>query len=223
MSSSRLTAFRRGGRIDFGTRWVGYALALASVTAALVLRRCLDPFLGDHQPYGAFYIAVVLTVRLSGWQPGLLAMILGALASSWFFAAPRHSFLMSNSPTLIAICVYLGVALAMLSFSWRRRSALHLAKVAALRFEQLQAELTDLSLRLQATLRKSESLCGEFAQDLRAPVMALQGFAQVLLYDCRERLGAQEYEYVRQIMAAAKRLDRLIEDRLRWQKERGSL
>jgi signal transduction histidine kinase len=40
----------------------------------------------------------------------------------------------------------------------------------------------------------------------------MQGFAKILLEDCGEKLGAENYNYLERIAASAQRMDRLIQD-----------
>ncbi|MDE3034998.1 MAG: DUF4118 domain-containing protein, partial [Nitrospirota bacterium] len=62
-----------------------YGCAVLSIVVATVVRVMLDPALGDHLPYGPYYVAVMLTAWYAGWGPSLLALAIGALAASHFF------------------------------------------------------------------------------------------------------------------------------------------
>jgi PAS domain S-box-containing protein len=68
---------------------IRYALVLFFVGLALSLRWFLTPTLQDRLPYTFFLIAVILAVRMGGVWKGLLALVLGFLAGTWFFAQPQ--------------------------------------------------------------------------------------------------------------------------------------
>jgi signal transduction histidine kinase len=59
-----------------------------------------------------------------------------------------------------------------------------------------------------------EAFAYSVSHDLRAPLRAMQGFAQALLDDCSDQLNAAGSNYARRIVGAANRLDALIQDLL---------
>jgi two-component system sensor histidine kinase/response regulator len=61
-----------------------YVLALAAVTAAIPLKLWLSPYIGGETPSVLFLCAVLVSSRLGGWGPGLLATLAAALASHFF-------------------------------------------------------------------------------------------------------------------------------------------
>src|SRR4029079_8810073 len=67
---------------------------------------------------------------------------------------------------------------------------------------------------LKETNAELESFAYSVSHDLRAPLRAMQGFAQALLEDCGPRLSSNELDYASRIVAAATRLDTLIQDLL---------
>lgn len=74
-----------------GSNKRNYGIALLSVVLAAVVRRLLDPVMGDNLPYYIFYFAVIATTVLAGAGPGLCAMGLGYGVATFFFAPPRLS------------------------------------------------------------------------------------------------------------------------------------
>ncbi|MDE3224133.1 MAG: DUF4118 domain-containing protein, partial [Nitrospirota bacterium] len=89
---------------------------------ATVVRVMLDPALGDHLPYGPYYVAVMLTAWYAGWGPSLLALAIGALAASHFFVPPRGSFAVVALRDQIGLALYffVGIVSTLLSESQRR-------------------------------------------------------------------------------------------------------
>jgi PAS domain S-box-containing protein len=74
------------------TTWLDYAIAAAAIALATVARALLDPALGNHLPYVTFFIAVMFVGWRSGLRPALLALVLGWVASDFFFVPPRGVF-----------------------------------------------------------------------------------------------------------------------------------
>jgi len=66
--------------------YLGVILAVALLVG---VRFSLGPALGGQQPFFLFLFAVVFSSRYGGWKPGLLALVLGLLASVIFFIEPQ--------------------------------------------------------------------------------------------------------------------------------------
>ncbi len=87
--------------------------------------------------------------------------------------------------------------------------------------EQLQRYAAELEQRVAArttALEEANTELQAFAysvsHDLRAPLRAMQGFAQALLEDYADQLDSFAQDYARRIVAAASRMDTLINDLL---------
>jgi signal transduction histidine kinase len=78
-----------------------------------------------------------------------------------------------------------------------------------LELERLVAERT---AKLQETIGELESFSYSISHDLRAPLRAMQSFAQLLSDECGPQLGDLGRDYVRRILAGSGRMDRLIHD-----------
>jgi signal transduction histidine kinase len=89
--------------------------------------------------------------------------------------------------------------------------------------KRAEAEVRELNERLEQRVReRTESLRQAVAQmeefsysvshDLRSPLRAIQGYAQILARDVGDRLGPEGLSYVERILAAGGRLDRLTQD-----------
>jgi PAS domain S-box-containing protein len=79
----------------------------------------------------------------------------------------------------------------------------------ALELEQVVAERT---AELRATIGELEGFSYSVSHDMRAPLRAMQSFGQFLVDEYASKLDGQGVSYLQQIMRAAVRLDRLIQD-----------
>jgi signal transduction histidine kinase/integral membrane sensor domain MASE1 len=72
----------------------------------------------------------------------------------------------------------------------------------------------DLERRVRERTAELEAFTYTVAHDLRAPLRAMKGFADLVLEDAANRLQPQEQDYLRRIMTAAARMDALVRDLL---------
>jgi len=79
---------------------------------------------------------------------------------------------------------------------------------------ELEKRVAERTADLDATNRELESFSYSVSHDLRAPLRTMQGFAQALEEDYGARLASTGQEYVQRIVAAAQRMDILIQDLL---------
>ena len=82
----------------------------------------------------------------------------------------------------------------------------------------LERKVQERTAKLQETIGELEYFSYTLAHDMRAPLRAMQGFADVLLKECGNCLNADRKDYLRRIAAAADRMDNLIIDALDYSK-----
>lgn len=75
--------------------------------------------------------------------------------------------------------------------------------------EQLVAERT---ASLREAIAQMEEFSYSVSHDLRSPLRAIQGYAEVMLEDYRDRLDARGQEYLQRIADAGNRMDQLTQD-----------
>lgn len=89
-----------------------------------------------------------------------------------------------------------------------KESRAQLAEHAA----RLEERVQERTARLQETVSELESFSYSISHDMRAPLRAMQSFAQILAEDCADQIGPEGKDYIRRIVGASDRMDRLIQD-----------
>jgi PAS domain S-box-containing protein len=84
--------------------------------------------------------------------------------------------------------------------------------------KRLDALVQQRTATLQETIGELEAFSYSISHDMRAPLRAMQGYAQALLADYKGRLDADGQHYLDRIFRAANRLDLLIQDVLAYSK-----
>ena len=127
-----------------------YGLAFLSVAIALEVSRLLASYKFEGVEFPILLMAVAITVWYVGTGPGILALIMAALAFKYFFAEPRHT-LYITAHDIPYYSVFVLFALLIIWFSSLRhrverellRSRDELQKDVAIRTRQ--ASLLDLT------------------------------------------------------------------------------
>lgn len=83
---------------------------------------------------------------------------------------------------------------------------------------ELERRVEERAGRLQKTSDELDHFSYSITHDLRAPLRAMQGFAKMLSDDCAECLRPTSMDLIRKIIAAADRMDQLIQDTLNYSK-----
>jgi PAS domain S-box-containing protein len=101
-----------------------------------------------------------------------------------------------------------GLAILATDITERKRAeaALQQAK------DELEQRVTDRTASLSQVVAQMEEFSYSVSHDLRAPVRAMQGYAQALLEDFGDRLDNTGREYLNHIVRAGTRMDRLVRD-----------
>ena len=80
--------------------------------------------------------------------------------------------------------------------------------------ENLERRVEERTAELAAANEELEAFSYSVSHDLREPLRAIQGFAQILLEDYAEQIDSSGQDYAHRIVAAASRLEGLIQDLL---------
>lgn len=81
--------------------------------------------------------------------------------------------------------------------------------------EGLEAAVRKRTAELESANSELEAFAHSVSHDLRAPLRAISGFAQVLSEDCADQLPTTGEDYIRRIRGGAQRMGVLIDDLLR--------
>jgi signal transduction histidine kinase len=117
---------------------------------------------------------------------------------------------LSGAPVYSAVgsfCGYAGVA------SLLAEAALSAERAVSLqaRIRQLETDNAARMQRHELAARELESFAYSVSHDLRAPLRVIDGFAQIVLEDYGERVDALGREHVKRIVAAAGRMNAMID------------
>ena len=127
-----------------------YVVAVLSIVLGTLLRFPLQQILGQSVPFLLYHPAVLFSAWYGGWRPGILATVLGAIASSFFWMEPEFGF----APLTPRTTVQLGLFVIVSSFMTWLMDLLHRAiddlhrmdaqvRDQARRLEQVLASMTD--------------------------------------------------------------------------------
>ena len=101
-----------------------YAIALAALAAALLLRWFLDPWMGDTLPLVTMFGAVAAAVWVGGLAPAALTAIMGYVACAYLFIEPRGGLGLDQLRNVIGLLAYLFTCSLIIGFG----SALPIAR-----------------------------------------------------------------------------------------------
>jgi PAS domain S-box-containing protein len=82
--------------------------------------------------------------------------------------------------------------------------------------DQLEQRVNERTAELRETVRDLEAFSYSLSHDLRAPLRAMQGYAQLLLNRFGQALDDTGRSYFNRLMSSTERLDRLIQDVLKY-------
>jgi light-regulated signal transduction histidine kinase (bacteriophytochrome) len=76
---------------------------------------------------------------------------------------------------------------------------------------ELEQRVADRTVQLKAANEELEAFSYSVSHDLRAPLRSIDGFTQVLLEDCGERLDAESRESLDRVRKAGQRMERIVD------------
>src|SRR5262245_24207071 len=102
---------------------MAYAVAIAALAAAVLLRWLLDPLMGDALPLVTLFGAVAAAVWFGGLGPAILAALLGYVACAYLFVEPRGELGLHILENFVGLTAYLFTCTLIIGFGHATRIA----------------------------------------------------------------------------------------------------
>ena len=128
-----------------------FAVSVGSVLVTTLLRLLLDPVVGTRVPFITFLPAVLVGAWVGGWGGGLSAILLSALAASYFFIPPTHSLLVRHGDQ-VSLITFVLVGLCISALGDAQRKARRQAEQTAEDARRGEAALRESEARLRMAL-----------------------------------------------------------------------
>jgi len=128
--------------------WQCALYALAFTALAVLLRKILDPLMGDTLPLVTLFGAIALAEWVGGYTCALLVIVLGYIACAYLFMVPRGTLGLSQVVNQVGLAAYLFTCGMIILFGegmrWAERRARAAERVAHARSEALRVTLTSI-------------------------------------------------------------------------------
>ena len=138
------------GAISLRRRLAGGLLGLISLPLLTVLLAAGRQHLNLADEVLAYLVAVVAITVIGGFWPAVLAAIAASLLLNWYFTEPLHTFSIQQPRELLALLLFVTVAVAV-------SSVVHLAARRAVQAELSRAEAASLLELAQTVLAGSDT------------------------------------------------------------------
>jgi len=182
-----------------------YCIALFSVFVATQTRISLEPWVGDHVPFGTYLIAVVLTAWLAGSGPAIFSLCCGIFAAAHFIIPPSNTILITDTHALLSLGIYALVGIITI---W-------LFEVTTRQHNLTRGQLRQIR-KLSCALKTSDEQKDEFlallAHELRNPLAPIRtGLGLLQRQDVSE---AERSRVMQTICRQLEQLFRIVDDLL---------
>lgn len=207
-----------GGPAQWRGWFSRYSFPVIAAAAITVVRVALEPVLGGESPFLVYTLAVGASAWWGRLWAGLLATALSVAASLFFVVRPHMALTLPSVSLQVQTVVFLVTGAVV---SWLTES-LHRARAGVEQAERevrllnadLERRVDDRTRALSEANAELEAFAYSVAHDLRAPVRNMHALATALAEDYGDHLPDEARDFTRRIVAAAVRLDTLIQDLL---------
>jgi two-component system sensor histidine kinase KdpD len=156
----QIAATPRRFKLTSGTYWTGAAAATLSVALTVGAGPALDRWLGLPNLTVIFLVPVVLCAARFGLWPAIMAAILSFFACDFFFIDPRYQLTIRDPSELLALVVFLVVAIVTGMLASRVREHSEFMRSRA----QTMQSLFEFSRKLSGAANLEEILWAAVAQ-----------------------------------------------------------
>ncbi|MGE5133781.1 MAG: DUF4118 domain-containing protein [Gemmatimonadota bacterium] len=123
--------------LDARRRWLGILLAVAGLPLLTLALVAAGRHLSLTDDLLIYLVAVVALAVIGGFWPAVLAAVAAMLLLNWFFTPPVHTFTIGRPDNLLALLLFVTVAVAV-------SSVVHLAARRAVQAARSREEATSL-------------------------------------------------------------------------------
>jgi PAS domain S-box-containing protein len=122
---SSTTPFRTPQATPLPSGWVGYAVAVAAVAVATLVRLALDPALEDNHPFITYFVAVAAVAWFGRTPHAVVTLVAGGVVACYLFVPPRYAFAPTDPDVLLVMGLYfvVGGMVVVMSHTMRRAAA----------------------------------------------------------------------------------------------------
>ncbi len=153
-------------------RWMDFVWSTAAVAAAIVSGRLSSALAPLPNISMVFLMAVLFSAVSFGMRPAIYASVLSLLAYNYFFIEPLYSFQIAQPHELLALMIFLIVAVVTSALAGRVRDQAHAANERARAMRRLYEFTWKLS-GLADTDAVADGAAGEIHTSLRRPAAVL--------------------------------------------------
>jgi two-component system sensor histidine kinase KdpD len=139
-----------GGAIDPRRRLAGVLLATAMLPLLTYVLTVFRPHLDIADELLIYLVVVVAVTVLGGFWPAVLAAVAASLLLNWYFTEPIHTFTIQQPKELLALLLFVTVAVAV-------SSVVHLAARRAVQAARAREEAASLLELAQTVLGGADS------------------------------------------------------------------
>jgi two-component system CheB/CheR fusion protein len=185
--------------------FASFGIGLGSVAVALLIRKLLDPLLGNLFELPIVFGAVAVAAWLGGFWPSVIAAVAGYLAADYLFMEPRGSVGILDPDAFVAIGLYLLTCAVIITLGVRVRRAERRRRSA-------EAERLRFVRQLEEADRMKDEFLATLAHELRNPLAPIRNASYILKQHEPEDSPSQ---WAREIIdRQSLHLSRLVDDLL---------